>query len=279
MQSVNVTALLTALPRLPGLAGILGYFGPTVDVITAFSNYTKRTPADVPILIGNNDYEAGLFRLQLASNRIVFPDYFWDGFNLQEFTCPAGLRANASLAANNPTWRYRYFGEFPNTMISPQVGAWHASELQLLFNTLIPTPPLTAKEVVIGNYFRGAWAAFAKDPQEGLVEYGWPIYDPSQDTFVRTAYDNITVPNLINPRRYDADCGLVNVTSTDTSAARPLPDLGASITPTGTAAPTSTASSTGSTTSRPVTVTASTGVSVQVSTWFGLLALVAGFLV
>lgn len=172
MQAVNSSTLLAAIPRGSGTASFLGFFGPTADDKVVFSNYTNQRQAAVPMLIGSTDYEAGLFRTQLALQRISYPDYFWDGFNLQEFTCPAGIRANASIAASNPTWRYRYFGEFPNSMISTEARAWHAAELQLLFNTFVNTPAATPEEVSIGNYMRGAWAAFAKNPTTGLTNYG-----------------------------------------------------------------------------------------------------------
>ena len=103
----------------------------------------------------------------------------------------------------------------------------------MIFNTA--PGPATPEQISIGKYMRGAWATFAKDPTNGLTGYGWPRYNVTQDTLVRIAYDNITGPNLINPRRYDADCVFVNVSSTDSNVAIPnLPNLGASITPTGT---------------------------------------------
>lgn len=175
-------------------------------------------------------------------------DAFWDDFNLQEFTCPAGIRANASLAAKNPTWRYRYFGVFPDLAISSEAGTWHSAELPILFDTMPPIPGPTTEEISIANYMRGAWGAFAKDPKEGLSKYGWPTYNTSQDTLIRLAYENVTGANLINPYRYDADCGLVNVSSTDSGVAPTLPDLGAGVTPTGMGSVSSTATGTSTST-------------------------------
>jgi len=106
----------------------------------------------------------------------------------------------------------------------------------MLFNTAPNSPiPATTEQIAIGKYMRGAWAAFAKNPTSGLTNYGWPKYDPTQDTLVRIAYDNQTGANLINPKRYDADCSLVNLASTDETNIPTLPDAGANIKPTGTA--------------------------------------------
>ena len=103
MRKQNYTSILSAIPKFSGIAGILGGFGPTVDDKVVFANYSEKTPANVPMLIGNNNYEGGLFRTEFALSGLFFPDVFWDDFNLQEFTCPAGIRANASIAAENPT--------------------------------------------------------------------------------------------------------------------------------------------------------------------------------
>lgn len=277
MRQQNYTAILEAIPVSKGVSGILGSFGPTVDETVVFSNYSQRTHAKIPMLIGNNNYEGGIFRTEYALDGIFYSDAFWDDFNLQEFTCPAGIRANASLAAGNPTWRYRYFGVFPNLAVSSEAGTYHAAELPIIFDTAPGSS--TADEVSIANYMRGAWAAFAKDPQNGLTTYGWPSYNPSQDTLIRLAYNNITGTNVINPYRYDADCVFVNVSSTNSSAyPTTLPDLGANVTPTATGA-----SATGSATQTPAPRTSSSAAagtksSMQVGGWLGLGAVVAAYL-
>jgi len=102
-------------------------YGPTVDEKLVFSNYSTRKPAAAGVLIGNTDFEAGLFRLLAPS----VPEEVWPTVNLKTFVCPAADRAAKSLAFGNPTWRYRYFGVFPNLILttSPPSGAWHASEV------------------------------------------------------------------------------------------------------------------------------------------------------
>jgi hypothetical protein len=244
------------------------------------------------MLIGNNDYEAGLWRTEFALEGVFLPDAFWTDFTLQEFTCPAGIRANASVSANIPIWRYRYMGVFPDTAISSEAGTWHAAEIPLIFDTVIPNPGPTTAEISIANYMRGAWAAFAKDPQKGLVQYGWPRYNTSQDTLVRLAYDNVTGANLINPYKYDADCIFVNVSSTNSSNFPVLPDLGANVTPTGTTslsasatgnatAASKTTGGSGTTTGTAATSTSSSksvAAGVSVSVWVGLGTLFAACL-
>ncbi|KAE9364161.1 alpha/beta-hydrolase, partial [Stipitochalara longipes BDJ] len=200
MQTVSVTALNKAA------ALVQGSWGPIVDNITIFSDYSTRIRggkfSQIPILIGNNDDEATLFLVQQELKNATLPEKVSDG-NLQSFTCPAGARANASVAANLATWRYRYFGDFPNTMLtsSPDSGAWHGSEVPVIFDTLPQPgngiPASTSAEVAIGKYIRGAWAAFAKNSTGGLLTYeeGWPMYQPGGETLIRLAYNNLTGTN------------------------------------------------------------------------------------
>jgi hypothetical protein len=157
--------------------------------------------------------------------------------------------------------------------VSEDSGAYHVSEIPMLFNTAPNSPiPATTEQIAIGKYMRGAWAAFAKNPTSGLTAYGWPRYDPAHDTLIRIAYNNLTGTNVINPKRYDADCGLVNVSSTDDSVIPVLPDSGASITPTGTgsAAPNQTGGSTPSSTS--TNVPASAAGRVEVGVWVVMMS-------
>lgn len=212
MRSVKFDDILNAVPTT-GLSAFLSAFAPTVDNTVVFSDYSKQTPASIPMLIGSNDYESGQLRTQLALANMTFAESDWDEINLAAYTCPAGFRANASIKANNPTWRYRYHGVFPNTDISSQGGAYHAAELTLLFGTTFKTPSSTPKEIKFESYFQGAWAAFAKDPVNGLATYkgGWPLYDPSKKSLVRLAFENRVGTNLALPELYDAGCADANL--------------------------------------------------------------------
>lgn len=207
MRNVEVDSLLAAVPTT-GLYALLSAFGPTIDNALVFSNYSQQTPARIPVLVGSNDYEPGLFRTELALSSVYYSDADWDAYNLAGFTCPAGIRANVSIAANNPTWRYRYFGIFPNINVSSEGGAYHGAELPLIFGTTFSPPNATAEEIKFEAYMRGAWTAFAKDPVKGLRTYegGWPLYDPAKESLIRLAYHNLVGTNVAFPMLYDAGC-------------------------------------------------------------------------
>ncbi|KAF7874913.1 hypothetical protein EAF04_002087 [Stromatinia cepivora] len=221
MRTKTTTEIINGISATSGSGGTLGSFGPTVDEIVVFSNYTERSLAGnftkKPLLIGNNDNEAGLYIATSSLQGLSYPDSYWKTFNLIGFTCPTAYRANYSIQADVTTWRYRYFGSFPDTMIVPNAGAWHAAEIPLLFDTNIANPPETTEQIAIGKYMRGAWAAFAKDPENGLTNYGWPKYEPGKDTLIRLAYNNQTGINIANPSLYDADCPITAAASTSSN--------------------------------------------------------------
>ncbi|RFU25203.1 hypothetical protein B7463_g11139, partial [Scytalidium lignicola] len=218
MRNVEVDSLLGAIPQT-GVNALLSAFGPTVDNTLIFSNYSQQTPASIPLLAGNNDYESGLFRTEFALSGETLPDSVWDAYDLAGFNCPAGIRANASLAVKNPTWRYRYFSVFPNINISAEGGAWHGAELQLLFGTTYLTGNDTAEEIDFEKYLQGAWTAFAKDPVNGLKTYesGWPLYNPAKKTLIRLGYGNAVGTNLASPILYDASCANASLSNLITS--------------------------------------------------------------
>ncbi|RKU47015.1 hypothetical protein DL546_008173 [Coniochaeta pulveracea] len=115
---VTVTDPITGLP-----------FSPTVDEKYVFSNYIGRKPIAAPVMIGNTDLETGLFRLLQPT----YPAVIWPLINDIAFDCPAAMRAAQSVLDGNPTWRYRWFGDFPNLALStsPKSGSWHASDVRL----------------------------------------------------------------------------------------------------------------------------------------------------
>lgn len=211
MRTKDVAQITTAISSLPN-------FVTSVDEQVVYSDYPARSLAGnfikKPMLIGHTDFEAGMVRIVSGLKNITLPDSILDAFDLETFYCPAASRANVSVYNNVPIWRYRYFGDFPNMRLSETIhtGAYHGAEVNILFDT-VPVgegiPESTAAEIEIGDYMRGAWAAFAKDPENGLDAYGWPRYDPTKETLIRLGYMNNTGPNVAFPGNYDSACGSI----------------------------------------------------------------------
>ena len=217
MKSKSYQDVIKAIAEGASGGAISSSFGPTVDDEVVFSNYTQLALdgkfSKNPLLLGSADNEAGLFRVLDTFRNQTNSDEYYKAFNDLGFTCPGAQRAAFSIASGVPTWRYRWFGAFPNTQLTtvPYSGAWHASELPVLFNNT-PSgggiPNNTEAEIAIGKYMRGAWATFAKSPVDGLNSYegGWPQYVPGEETLIRLGYQNMTGVNLALGTMYDGDC-------------------------------------------------------------------------
>lgn len=213
MRTQPTSAITSAIPLVNQPYGS-AFFWPTVDEKLVFSDYPARKAsgnfAKLPLLIGNTNYEAGYHRTIASVFDQYLSDAEWDGFNLVIFTCPAASRAAASVAAGQSTFRYRYFGDFPELALTtyPDSGAYHASEVIPVFGTLesVVGGELSGDLVRMGIYLRGMMGMFARDPKEGLVKYGWPKYDPKGETLVRLGWKNGVGPNPGEPGVYDAGC-------------------------------------------------------------------------
>lgn len=218
MRSCNITSevLEAAANAGSGLSSLLGNFGPTVDETVIFSNYTEKALAGEyikkPTLVGNCNYEAGLFSLIADGTGEVLPDSFWDSFTSVGFTCPASFAAKYRAAEGVPTWRYFYSGMYPNLLI-PTVNisqAWHTSDIPTLFGTSQDSSGAdsTWQQRAFGNYIRGAWAAFASQPECALTDiYGWPQYSPTAQTLILLGQNNETVARYGYPADVDGACG------------------------------------------------------------------------
>jgi len=149
--------------------------------VTVFSDYPDRIAKGnfikVPVLIGNTENEMATFAGMLGGAASSIPPKALNAI----FSCPAGTVAKGRAAAQVPTWRYSYAGDYPNQVLSPTIsGPFHGSEIALVFGTseLTRSKPDTPEQKALGVKIRNAWTDFAKNPKTGL-DGVWPKYDPS----------------------------------------------------------------------------------------------------
>lgn len=208
MRLKPMSEITSAIPLSSSAMGSAAFW-PTIDNTTIFPSYVSRSFIKVPMLIGNNDNEAGYFIAMASLYNSYLPDSAWSAFSNYVFACPAAQRANSSTVADAPTWRYRYFGDFEDLRLtsSPDSGAYHGSEIALIFGTL-PDGGGSQEEREVGKYIRGAWTAFAKDPRRGLSCYGdgWPVYEPGKETLIRLAFNDTVGISMVVPEVYDSLC-------------------------------------------------------------------------
>ncbi|CAI6050689.1 unnamed protein product [Clonostachys chloroleuca] len=158
------------------LAGVSLSFGPTPDEKVVFSNYTDRAirgaVAKLPAILGttvNDGVALAPWSVEGPSKDLILL------YTKLLFLCPAVDAVGRRALAGLPTYRYRYAGNFSNIAPRPWQGAYHSSELPLVFGT---HPNYrgnsTAIEYATSVAMQDTWLAFARDGAQGLQKLGWP---------------------------------------------------------------------------------------------------------
>ena len=196
MRGKSMNDLLAASASAPP-------FGPSADGTLVLADYTAAGNAGnfikKPLLLGNNDYEAGIIKVIFGNMGKTQSLQQWALLNLQTFTCPVGSAAQYRALNSVPVWRYRFFGDFPNTRLTqvPSSGAWHGSEISQVFgSSKLAGLPNTQDEAAISSYIMSAWAAFAKNPTTALsaAPFSWPKYHLNG----KRSHDSLLVYDLLH---------------------------------------------------------------------------------
>jgi cholinesterase len=92
--------------------------------------------------------------------------------------------ALARIKAGGPAWRSIYNGVYPNRDVGSK-GAWHGADIGMQFGTseFLSKKPNTEVQSKMEQTIMNAWTVFAKDPKEGLMKFGWPVYDDADSEF------------------------------------------------------------------------------------------------
>jgi acetylcholinesterase len=181
-RNVSSTDIITYLKTrdddgtTPGLS-----FNPIVDGRTKFANFTERALAGnftkKPAIMGTTNNEGAGF---VPYSRTNPPSQSaMDAFTLSYFQCTTVKATQDRYAAGAPTFRYLYGGNFSNIAPQPWEGAYHSSELPLIFGTHgIRRGASTPFEIQVSLVMQNYWLAFAQDPMKGLPALGWDAYSP-----------------------------------------------------------------------------------------------------
>ncbi|KAH8813903.1 Alpha/Beta hydrolase protein [Flagelloscypha sp. PMI_526] len=182
-------------------------FHPIVDGRTRFANYTERALAGkftrMPTITGTTVDEATA--AILPYNQTYGPNMTLADQATLSFFCRVVLEAQDRYTAHAPTFRYLYGGNFSN--ISPQwwEGAYHASELPLIFGTSGDyRGASTPFELAVSEKMQDYWLAFAEDPVDGLPAMGWDAYEPDGNG-VLLGYESV-VSQPISEVKLEAPC-------------------------------------------------------------------------
>ena len=161
------------------------------------------------MLTGIANHESGFYRITAYAANITMTEDQWRQWEAYDFYCPTLYQAYQRRNHNVSAWVYRYFGDWPNIRLFNASGAYHTSELDMVFGTaqdVAGGQPNSAAENRTSAYLMKVWATFAKDPQHGLEELGWPLFDPTGPTLARLGYDNQAEPSFVDPSLYAQYC-------------------------------------------------------------------------
>ena len=159
----------------PGLS-----FNPVIDNRTKFANFTARALAGnftkKPAIIGTN-VDEGHSLVGFNTNGVNITAA--NEVTLDTFLCPADQTTTNRYAVGVPTYRYLYDGNFSNISPRPWEGAYHSSELPLIFGTSgIVRGASTPFELAVSRQLQDYYLDFISDPVNGLQAVGWPEYKP-----------------------------------------------------------------------------------------------------
>lgn len=209
MQKANASALIEVYNKYNSTlnGGKSLSFQTVADNQTRFSNYSdlqrRGLFARVPTIYASTNNEGSSL---LPYNPAGVNQTAVDAFTLSFTTCP-GAKASVSRAKYHvPVWRVRYFGVWPNLNPLSWLGAYHSSDIPMVFGTSDLRGPDTAEEHAASKYHQSAWATFAKDPARGLVKYGWPTYRPDARTLVKLGLNGTVGAVFDQGDAFDAAC-------------------------------------------------------------------------
>ncbi|KAF2706438.1 acetylcholinesterase [Pleomassaria siparia CBS 279.74] len=208
MKKVDANALEGVIEENYNTGGTPGLaFGPSSDEKVIFANYTERVLegklSRIPAIVGVNKEDGNVFAPYNATgggpDQSISELYF-----LQIFLCPSFKTVKLRAAANISTYRYLYAGNFSNISPRPWMGAYHQSELPLLFGTHGNYRGSSTKyENAVSVAMQDAWRAFADNPQDGLKGEDWPRYTPTRDIF--RSFDRSFVRDGLSTGAYHSD--------------------------------------------------------------------------
>ncbi|PNS17870.1 hypothetical protein CAC42_44 [Sphaceloma murrayae] len=228
MRTKSMTEILAAVSRVRApptgsLTRTQPAFQPTVDgeAVLTVEEYTSRLKSGhfskKPYLFINNENEAGYYKVPAFAQGNILPESDWQEFNGESFTCPNTFESFYRSGQDVPIWLARYFGDWDNIRLYPTSGAYHGSDLQMIFGASedVSGLPEVEEQRRTKALMQRAWAAFADDPVNGLTTLGWPRYNRDSASVIELARNNSGVAHFATPQTFDAVCPSLNLTFYD----------------------------------------------------------------
>lgn len=174
-------------------------FTPIVDNVTN-GPFLKQAvdqhhAAKLPILIGSNADEGSILTTVMPPPGVLLDGIFGNNTAAKDlarsiypedltetelkslittdytYTCTTSAIARTVIDSSEKVWRYYFNASFPNNQPIPGAGAWHTSEIPLVFGTYRQDDQTTVRQVQVSEAMQKAWGKFARSPENGP---GWP---------------------------------------------------------------------------------------------------------
>jgi acetylcholinesterase len=111
----------------------------------------------------------------------------------------AEAQIRESLSAT--TYRFEYSGNFSNLSPLPFMGAYHSSELPMIFGTYGDVGGAgTRFQNETSEAMQDLWLRFAKDPENGLANAGWPKYSSGNVEILGGEQNGTQVTHYATPK-------------------------------------------------------------------------------
>lgn len=218
------------------------WFAPSIDNITRFSNYTDRFlgghyPKSLPLLVGNSDQEGEIFGYVYGSENTNFSSWIHtfdadlafvptdelisayqeddyssvslmsgSSYGDARFLCATDALVDLR-AAKQPTWIYRWFGNYSNVLPIPNLGPSHGSEVPFFhggnecFSLL---EGVTEDEQQLADHIHRWFVAWIKNPAAGP---GWEQARPVNGPLARVGVPGHELKTVIGKTgAYNSRC-------------------------------------------------------------------------
>ncbi|QSZ34459.1 hypothetical protein DSL72_006053 [Monilinia vaccinii-corymbosi] len=212
MRKVSATAIANALSDYSnsGATPALS-FVPVPDNVTAFANPEDRAlkglGTKLPAIIGSNTNEGAGF-LPFSEAGPGAAALFSATQNI--IACPVAQEVRTRGEAGLTTYRYQYAGNFTNISPVPWMGAFHSSELPLLFDTHFQyRGNSTPFEYEMADTMQALWLSFANNSAKApsVGDLTWPEYEAGKDSMLLFAKGDVAT-QLASGEVIDGSCTL-----------------------------------------------------------------------
>ncbi|KAK7216511.1 hypothetical protein V2G26_004514 [Clonostachys chloroleuca] len=193
-------------------------FGTVADNVTIFPDYKSliqrdgsRFPSHIPLMTSTTTDEGTAvvpFNFNGSETAPEIPaDYVpvAEGFRIN-LQCTTLQEAQLRYVAGGKTFQYMYGGNFSDISPRPWLGAFHGSELPLVFGTYGTEGPATDLEKETSQRMQDLFLAFMSNPNKGLVDLGWPEISGTTDYDILKLGTDGKVEQMVSVNELREEC-------------------------------------------------------------------------